>query len=255
MAKKYNLQKSVIGFTLFIVIIGIVITVSIAFFVGSQMTEKTGSGSFIPESLAPEDADAMLVYDRFTMGSINLYYPRYIAETESWELRGTYTGNTNAQLEYNWKWDVCGKKFQQVTGSETKKKFKFNKPGNCKISLEVFPITPGNDTIQVLVHDLSIYEVVDETQLTITGPNTAKVGETFWLKSKGDDSVTPTSIFRDWNWKASGACKGNMNSSARDAEVGEKGDKKGKCTMTLTLRAFGSGKAVLREGEKVVTIK
>ena len=211
--------------------------------------------------LGIQDAKAFTKW-KITYGyGISLERQEVVAKGDKVLLVAKFFDTQNAD-SYVWNWDICGKKSTTTTTTwYVNKNFTFKNTGSCVVKVdgqaiydgEMIGNEPGDGVIIPGTVSDTVNVLPSETvNISITGPASAKVGQTFWLESAYNGPAGYNNV--RWNWKASDACKGSSESGQLTTKIGETGDKKGKCTMTLNLRVEYPNKVVKGTAVKSITI-
>lgn len=208
------------------------------------------------------DVNALGVRYKITRGkNISLERQEVVAKSDKVMLEAKFFGAMDAD-SYVWNWDVCGTKSTSTgTNWYASKNYNAKNVGNCVVKVEgqaiyeaeiiggemgdgVIVLGDVSDTVSVLPSETVF--------VNISSPVSAKVGQLFWLESSYN-GLSGYNVLR-WNWKAGGACKGSSESNMLTTKIGETGDKKGTCTMTLNLRVEYPDKVVKGVAVKSITI-
>lgn len=193
--------------------------------------------------------------------NISLERQEVVAKSDKVLMEAKFYNDKNAD-SYKWNWDICGKKSTTTTSTwYTKKNFTFKNVGNCVVKVDgqaIYEakmvngqptdgvIVPGtvSDTVKVLP--------VENVTVVISGPSTAKVGQTFWLESAYNGATNYNNL--NWKWTSAGVCKGTSEWSYPTTKIGETGDAKGTCTKNLNLRVEFADKVVKGSAVKNISI-
>lgn len=211
--------------------------------------------------LGIKDANAYTSYNRAVGYNMTLERQSVVAKGDKVALEAKFTTAKDAD-SYKWNWDICGVKSTTTTSTwYATKKFAFKNVGNCIVKVEGTAMydaeiingqptdgvwVPGNvsDTIKVLP--------VQNVTVVISGPSSAKVGQTFWLESAYKGATNYNNL--NWKWTSKGVCKGTSEWSYPTTKIGETGDAKGTCTKTLNLRVEYADKVVKGTAVKNISI-
>lgn len=212
--------------------------------------------------LGINEAQAFTKYKRTVGYNISLERQEVVAQTDKVLLEAKFFSSQDAD-SYKWDWDICGKKSTTTTSTwYAKKNFTFKNVGNCVVKVDGQAIynaemingqptdgviIPGtvSDTVKVLP--------VQNVTVVVSGPSTAKVGQTFWLESAYTGATNFNLI--TWNWTSKGVCKGTSGSYGKlTTKIGETGDSVGTCTKTLDLRVEFPDKVIKGTGVKNIAI-
>jgi hypothetical protein len=196
------------------------------------------------------EANAFTKYKRTEGYNISLERQEVVAKTDKVLLEAKFFNAKDAD-SYKWNWDICGKKFTTSTSTwYAKKNFTFKNVGTCIVKVDgqaIYDaeIINGEPTDGVIipgsVSDSINVLPVENFNVVIYGPSSAKVGQVFWLSSN---------FTGGHSWRSTGACKGSSSGS----NIGETGDKKGTCTVTLNVRKELPDKVIKGSTVKNITI-
>lgn len=185
--------------------------------------------------------------------------PKVVAQYDNVTINARFNSKINFQSVL-WQWDICGQKFQFKTTVKTaSRQVAFNNAGRCNIKIVAQGLT--QDTVIVgsveSTDTKSALNVlpVEIINIKVAGPNSAKVGEVFWLESAVSASSLGNYSAIKWTWDASGACYGSSESWGKtSSKIGQSGTKKGTCTVKTVLTVYYPNKAVKGYSTKNITI-
>jgi hypothetical protein len=194
--------------------------------------------------------------------NISLERQEVVAKSDKVLLEAKFFNAMDAD-SYKWNWDICGTKSTSTTSTwYTKKNFTFKNVGNCVVKVDgqaVYnaEIINGQPTDAVIIPGYVSNTVnvlpVQNVAVVISGPSTAKVGQTFWLESAYTGATNFNLI--TWNWSSKGVCKGTSGAyGSLTTKIGETGDSVGTCTKTLNLRVEFPDKVIKGTAVKNIAI-
>lgn len=206
-----------------------------------------------------QDVSALGVRYKITRGNnISLERQEVVAKGDKVMLEAKFFGAMDAD-SYVWNWDVCGTKSTSTgTNWYASKNYTAKNVGNCVVKVEgqaIYEVESIGGEVGdgvIILGDVSdtLTVLPSETiAVNISGPSSASVGQLFWLEPVASFPAGYNVI--RLNWKASGACKGSSESTTK---IGETGESKGTCTMTLNLRAEYPNKVLKGVAVKSITI-
>lgn len=220
--------------------------------------------NYISQKTEQEDSSAMGVKYKTTRGTnISLSRQEVVAKGDRVRFQASFLDTTEAD-KYIWNWDVCGKKATTTTTtSYVIRTYLMKKVEGCTVKIDgeayYYPDDIGTEPGDITITPGTVTDAInvlpsEEVKINISGPSSAKVGETFWLESSYNG---PTGYsWLNWRWQAQkSACKGSSEWLKPTTKIGESGDKKGTCIKTLTLRVEYPNKVVKGEATKKITIK
>lgn len=213
--------------------------------------------------LGIHEVNALGVKYKNTRGNnISLERQEVVAKGDKVMLTAKFFSDMEAD-SYIWNWDICGTKSTLTTTTwYLTKNYTMKNVSTCVVKVDGQAIyeaeTVGGEIGDGVIIVGSVTDTItvlpsESIVVNISSLSSANVGQLFWLESLYS-GPSGYSVLR-WNWKASGACKGSSESYMLTTKIGETGDKKGTCKMTLNLRVEYPNKVVKGVAVKNITIK
>lgn len=210
-----------------------------------------------------KDANALGVEYNITANSdISIERPKYIGYGDTVTFTAKLKKPTTSKVQ--WSWDVCGTKQTLPVGTATysEKTVRMNKANNCKVVVTAALYPVGKVAIPVVgITDNVPVLPVQIVPVTLTGPSSANVKQTFWMEASHSQPLSVKGSKTQWEWKPSGVCntngqaQGAFVTGGRSSQIGTKGESKGTCKMTVTLNIYEAGYILRGTAVKNIAIK